>query len=102
MAKKKVTSKKKTIKNNKVSNNIDLDKYLDKLSRKPIVKATGNWGIMDLLDRKGKSSVAMFFGKIHNHPKLGTVDNIQTSKVLRVDFEHGHCETLNTVYRFEV
>jgi DNA polymerase III delta prime subunit len=34
------------------------------------------------------------------HPRLGSEGEVRTSKLVRIDFEKGELETLNTVYEF--
>lgn len=64
---------------------------------KPVVNAVGHWAI----ETCENVSVCMFFEVVTNHPRLGSCHDVQTSRVLNVDFEKGICETMNTIYHFE-
>ena len=63
-------------------------------SGKPRVKA-------DLLQICSHGDI--FFARLNlksDHPKLGPVGIVRTSKLVRVDFERKELETLNTLYEF--
>jgi len=51
--------------------------------------------------QKSMSGNFALFGVPIDHPTMGSGVEIKTSRLLRIDFEKGIAETLNTIYLLE-